>query len=241
MAFIRLFGEAQNSRYADKYLPMLRQVFPHKGQSMSMSNLEKALDELLKSAELTSRLASVLVQASKRGSISYREVDKIVHDNAEDILLLGNEWRVLLPVRTVKSGAWEDRLLLCKPGESYEVPNIVRLLVVEATKTGRWNTERAITNIFKEMGEPAWEIMPKLVERLEEQARDYRVTASQIKKICSDLDLGDRVDALIAGLKAGGVMSPKLGSIAEVSREGTPIYELNPSLFIKKGQTAPGS
>jgi hypothetical protein len=201
-----------------------------------MSNLEKALDELLKSAELTSRLASVLAHASKRGRIPYREVSKIANDNAEDVLLLGNEWRLLLPVRTVKSAAWEDRLLLCKPGESYEVPNIARYLVEEATKTGHWNPERAITKVFKEMGETAWEKMPKLVERLEEQAVDYKVTAIQIKKICSDLDLWDRVDALIAGLKASGVMSPKLSSIAEVSREGTPIYELNPSLFMKKGE-----
>jgi hypothetical protein len=64
-----------------------------------MSNLEKALDELLKGAELTSRLASVLAHASERGGISDREVDKIVHDNAEDVLLLDNEWRLLLPVR----------------------------------------------------------------------------------------------------------------------------------------------
>jgi hypothetical protein len=201
-----------------------------------MSNLEKALDELLKSPELTSRLASVLAHASKRGRISYREVSKIANDNAEDVLLLGSEWRLLLPVRTVKSAAWEDRLLLCKPGESYEVPNIAIYLVEEATETGHWDPECAITKIFKEMGEPAWERMPKLVERLEEQAGDYRVTASQIKKICNDLDLGDRVDALIAGLKASGVMSPKLSSIAEVSREGTPIYELNPSLFMKRGE-----
>jgi len=199
-----------------------------------MNKLEKALSKLLKHGELTSRLASVLAHASKRGSISYREVDKIVNDNAEDILLLGNEWRLLLPVRTLKSAAWEDRLLLCEPGESYEVPNIARYLVEEATKTGRWDPERAITKIFKEMGEPAWERIPKLVERLEEQARDYRVTASQIKKICSELCLGDRIDMLIAELKASGVMSPKLGSIAEVSREGTPIYELNPSLFTRK-------
>jgi hypothetical protein len=202
-----------------------------------MSNLEKALDELLKGAELTSRLASVLANASKSGRISYREVAQIANDNAEDVLLLGNEWRLLLPVRTLKSAAWEDRLLLCEPGESYEVPNIARYLVEEAAKTGRWDPELAITKLFKEMGEPAWERMPKLVEWLEEQARDYRVTASQIKKICSELDLEDRVDALIAGLKASGVMSPKLSSIAEVSREGTPIYELNPSLFVKKGET----
>jgi len=31
-------------------------------------------------------------------------------------------------------------------------------------------------------------------------------------------------------------MSPKLGSLAEVSRAGIPIYELNPSLFVKRGE-----
>ena len=199
-----------------------------------MNKLEKALSKLLERNEPTSRLASVLAHASNRGSISYHEVDKIVHDSAEDVLLLGNEWRLLLPVRTVKRAALEDRLRICKPGESYEVPNIARYLVEEVTRTGRWDPERAIIKLFEEMGEPAWERIPKLVERLEEQAEDYRVAASQIKKIFNDLDLGDRVDALIAGLKASGVMSPKLSSIAGVSREGTPIYELNPSLCTRR-------
>ena len=202
-----------------------------------MNKLEKALSKFLEHGELTGHLASVLVEASKKGSISYREVDKIVNDNAEDILLLGNEWRLLLPVRTVKSAAWEDRLLLCKLGESYEVPNIVRHLVEQASRTGCWDPENAITKIFKEMGEPAWERIPKLVEELQEEAKNHRIVAIQIKKICSELGLGDRVDALIAGLKASGVMSPKLGSLAEASRAGTPIYELNPSLFMKKGET----
>jgi len=196
-----------------------------------MNKLEKALSKLLKDGELTGHLASVLIKASKKGSISYREVDIIVNDNTEDVLLLGNEWRLLLPVRTVKSAAWEDRLLLCKPGESYEVPNIARYLVGEATKTGCWDPECAITKIFKEMGEPAWERMPELVERLEEQAENHRIAATKIKKICSESGLGDRVDTLIAELKASGVMSPKLGSIAETARAGSPLYELNPSLL----------
>jgi len=196
-----------------------------------MNKLEKALSKLLEHGELTSRLASVLACASERGRVAYCEVEKMVNGDAEDVLLLGNEWRLLLPVRTLKSAAWEDRLLLCEPGELYEIPNIARYLVEEAAKTGRWNPERAITMIFKDMGEPNWEQIPKLVERLEEQARDYRVTASQIKKICSELGLGDRVDALIAELKASGVMSPKLSSIAETARAGSPLYELNPSLL----------
>ena len=199
-----------------------------------MNKLGKALSKLLKNDDLTSRLASVLDHASKRGGISYREIDKIVNDNAEDVLLLGNEWRLLLPVRTVKSAAWEDRLLLCEPGESYEVPNIVRCLVEEASTTGCWDPEHAIMELFKEMGEPAWEKMPKLIERLGEQAEDYRIAAVQIKKTCSELGLEDRVDTLIAALKGSGVISPKLGSLTEVIREGSPLYELNPSLFMKR-------
>ena len=201
-----------------------------------MDKLEKALSRLLKHSELTSCLASILAHASEKSIISYREIHKIISDNAEDILLLGNEWRLLLPVRTVKSAAWEDRLLLCEPGESYEVPNIIRYMVEEASKTGRWDPGRAITRIFKEMDELAWERMPKLVDRLEEQAENHRIATTKIKKICIELGLGDRVDTLIAELKAAGVMSPKLGSLAEVARTGSPLYELNPSLFIKKGE-----
>ena len=201
-----------------------------------MNKLERALSRLLNHSELTSCLASILDRASKRGRISYREVEKMVSGGAEDILLLGNEWRLLLPVRTLKSAAWEDRLLVAKPEELYEVPNIVRYLAEEASRTGYWNPEHAITELFREMGEPDWEQMPKLVEWLEEQAKDYRITAAQIKMVCNELGLGDRVDALIAELKGSGIMSPKLGALAEVSRAGVPIYELNPSLFIKKGE-----
>jgi len=199
-----------------------------------MNKLESALSRLLNHSELTSRLVPVLSSASKRGRVSYREVEKMVNGDAEDVLLLGNEWRLLLPVRTLKSAAWEDRLLVTKPEELYEAPNIVRYLVEDASRTGRWNPEQAITELFREMGEPDWGQMPKMVERLGEQAKDYRITAAQIKMVCNELGLGDRVDALIAELKGSGVMSPKLGALAEVSRAGMPVYELNPSLFIKK-------
>jgi hypothetical protein len=199
-----------------------------------MNKLGKALSKLLKHRELTSCLAPILAQASKKGTISYTEVEKIAGDDAEDVLLLGDEWRLLLPVRTRKSAAWEDRLLICEPGESYEVPNMVRCLVEEASSTGCWNPEHAITKLFKEMGEPAWERMPKLIWRLEERGEDYRIATVQIKKTCRELGLGNRVDTLIAELKASGVMSPKLSSLAEVARERSPLYELNPSLFMKR-------
>jgi len=198
-----------------------------------MNRLERALSGLSSQRELTNRLAQVLAYASKKGRLSYYEVEIVVNDDADDVLLLGEEWRLLLPVRTLKSAAWEDRLLVARPEELYELPNIVRYLVEDAKITGRWEAGRALAELFREEGEPDWEQIPELVEELGQQAKNYKITAIQIKEICSKLGLGGRVDTLIAELKASGVMSPKLGSLAEVSRAGTPIYELNPSLFFQ--------
>jgi hypothetical protein len=201
-----------------------------------MDKLEKAISALLEDAEVAVPLAAVLAYASKTGRISYNEVTEITGDNLEEVLLLGNKWRLLLPTRVEKSGAWEDRLLLCKPGESYELPNVVRYLVQNASKTEHWAPMRAIAEVFKEMDEPDWQKMPELLAELGESARNYQISATQIGQMCSRISLGKKVDVLIAELKAAGVMSPKLGSLAEVSRAGSPLYELNPSLFIKKGE-----
>ena len=201
-----------------------------------MSGLEKALSILCDDAELTTALAAVLAHASKTGRISYNEAREIVGDDLEDVLLLGNTWRMLIPMRVGKSGAWEDRPLLCEPRESYQLPNIIRYLVQNASKVGFWDSTYAITEVFKEIEEPAWQQMPKLVAELGKQARDCRVSAAQIREICIGVGLGDKVDLLIAELKSTGVMSPKLGSLAEVSKAGSPLYELNPSLFTRTGE-----
>jgi hypothetical protein len=56
-------------------------------------------------------------------------------------------------------------------------------------------------------------------------------------EVYDELGLGYRVDALIVELKGSGVMRPRLGSLPEVARAGSRIYELNPSLFVKEGNT----
>jgi hypothetical protein len=200
-----------------------------------VNNLERALSTLVEDAELVAPLAAVLAYAGKTGTISYSEVTEIAGDNPEEMLLSGNRWRLLLPVKVEKSGAWEDRLLLCKPGESYELPNLVQYLVQDASKTGRWSPMKAVAEVFKKSGEPDWQQMPELVGELGESARNGQISADQIRQICVGVGLGDKVDVLIAELKAAGVMSPKLAPLAEVARAGSPLYELNPSLFIKKG------
>jgi hypothetical protein len=199
-----------------------------------MRTLEKALGGLFDDTELVTTIAAILAHASETGRISYNEVTEIAGDSFEEVLLLGNKWRLLLPTSIGKSGAWEDRMLRCKPGESYELPNVIRYLLQNASNTGDWAPMKAITEVFKEMDEPDWQKMPELVAELEKSASNCQISATQIKQICARVGLGEKVDVLIAELKAAGVMSPKLGSLAEVSRAGSPLYELNPSLFVER-------
>jgi hypothetical protein len=121
---------------------------------------------------------------------------------------------------------------LLKDGEVYEIPNVIRYLVKDALHTGRWNSEKAIIELFKEFGDQDWEQIPGLVRSIAEKATDHKITGNQIKKICLQFGLKNRVDGLIAELKAAGIISPKLGSIPDLLRARSPIYELNPSIII---------
>jgi len=198
----------------------------------SSDRLEKALSAILGPVKITRTLSQVLAYAAVKGTVSYQEIKEIIKDNPEDVLLLADKWRLLLPVRTAKSSAWEDRLLLLKDGEIYEVPNVIRYLVKGALQTGTWDPEKAIIKLFKELGDRDCKKIPGLVRSIAEEAVNHTITGNQIKRICLQLGVGNRVDSLIAELKAAGIISPKLSSIPEVIREGSPIYELNPSAAI---------
>jgi hypothetical protein len=196
--------------------------------------LEKALRAVFGPGKTTRELAQLLAYSLSKGALSYQEIKGIIKDDPGDVLLLAEGLRLLLPVRTKRSSSWEDRLLLLKHGEIYETPNIVRSLVKHALDTGRWDPEKAITELFKELEDPLGKKIHGLVMNIAEEAVNHTISGDQIKRICLQHGTGNRVDRLIAELKAAGIISPKLRSIPEVNREGSPIYELNPSVAVGK-------
>ncbi len=198
----------------------------------SYDRLEKALSSILSAGKITNKLSQVLAYTSVNVTVSYQEIKEIIKDDPEDVLLLADKWRLLLPVRTAKSAGWEDRVLVLKDKEIYEIPNLIRYLVKNALDTGKWDPEKSIIELFKKFGEPDWGKITGLVKSIAEKAIDYKITGNQIKEICLQFGLNDRVDGLIAELKAAGIISPKLGSIPDVFGAQSPIYELNPSVII---------
>ena len=204
-------------------------------QKSEVSGLERALTNFLSPRKLARLLTQVLIQACKAGKVSHDEVEEMLRDDPEDVLLLGFQWRLLVPARSARATLeWGDAVLLPKPGEMHKTPNVVESLVKEAIRISRWDPENAIAEILKVMGEPGWKRIPELVHKLEEESKSYNINAIQIKKIGRELDLEDRVASLIAELKGNGIMSLKLGSLLEVIRQGSPLYELNPSIFVNR-------
>ena len=197
----------------------------------SHNRLEEALNGIIRAGKTTRKLSQTLAYASVNTTVSYQEIKKIIKDDPEDVLLLADQWRLLLPVRTTKSAGWEDRMVVLRDGERYEMPNLIRYLVKNALDTGNWDPEKSIIDIFKKFGEKEWRKIARLVMTMVETAVDYRITGNQINEICLQFGLNNRADSLIAELKAAGIISPKLRSISDVLGARSPIYELNPSII----------
>jgi len=215
-------------------------VTPEVEPASGLINLKVALLSFIDQSELAGGLIPVLAAACWKPRINFEDVEVLAGSSAEDALLQAWEWRLLIPVRTVRCHEWDDRVLSLRRGEAYEMPNVSRIMVRNALESGEWDAPRAIEEFFKEGREPAWRIMPRLVRRLRECCPASGISARQIRTACREMGLADRTDTMIAILKGSGVLSPKLGSLSRVALSGNPLYELNPSLFSMPATTCHG-
>jgi len=193
--------------------------------------LQTALSTFLGTDELTAETALIINNACKKGRISFAKVEEISKGNAEDVLLLCWQWRLLIPVRSSKCGEWDDRLFLLDHGEIYEFPNVVKYLIKSARRTGHWDPDFALTEIFSDTDESLRNRMPDLLKKMKGLSQSYIINAFQIKQACAKANVKQNVDTLIALLKAGGVISPKLRALADVAKAGSPVYEINPCVL----------
>ena len=203
-------------------------------------NIEKALKNLCAGASCH-QVARLVHYTSHAGRISYNEAKQLLGEDLEEALLTAVHLRLLIPVRSINNSLnWADAVLLLEPGEIYKMPNIARQLVLRAGSSGRWETDYAVSTLFQEMGEPGWNLMPVLVQRLCTMAKDEHINGFEIERLCTEMGLGDKAGALILELKGAGIMSPKLDSFPEVQRAGAPIYEINRSVLLSFSQVQTG-
>ena len=187
--------------------------------------------------EQVSLLAEVLALAAEKGEISYEEI-KCDDEAKRNLLLLTYKERLLLPTgasNVSMSLAWEDRILKARPGETYEMPNVVRHLILHAKEKGEWSPETAVKKYLQEIGESeadktldAFKGIIEEVSSLISRGIMVKITSETIKKVCQKHNLKINMNRLIVEFKGGGIISP---NITNPPKEGTITYEINPSLI----------
>jgi len=85
--------------------------------SRSEVNLERALKVRFPDEEVD-RVAKLLSEVLEKGRITYQQID-MSEEVKEDVVLFTYTNRLLLPIRSGKTMAWEDRPLTLAPDECY--------------------------------------------------------------------------------------------------------------------------
>jgi len=195
-----------------------------------MKSLQNVLGPILKDDTHLGDICSILAVVCKNGTCQFDALIDIAGDAISDLLLELWEWKLIIPVRSSKCGEWDSRVLVTKSGEAFEMPNISRVLVVNAIKIGEWNSWQAILDLFRAMGEKDWKKMPDLVLELKQSCVHYTINGARIGAACVHNSLG-KTGAIIAVLKGSGIISPKLMALGQIARATSPLYEFNPSVF----------
>jgi hypothetical protein len=210
-------------------------------QSMTSENIRRALEPVVGADEpLNSVLAAVLDGCRGQDSIAFEEIAALAPEDAPEIILLAWEWKLLIPRRSRQSAEWDDRIMRLEAGERFEMVNIVKSLLALAAEGGNWNLAAAVRSLYGQMGEPAFERMPSLILEMARRAKYQSISGAAIHGACARTGFQDRTGAMIAILKGGGVISPRLMSSRPSERIGSPLYEMHP-LVLKLSAKEPNA
>jgi len=186
-------------------------------------NLEEALKKIFPEEDIKS-LLKIIWLAAEKARIYYEEI-KMQENLKEDLLLLLEAERILIPFQTSKTIAWEDRVTTFKPGDAYEMPHVIRYLIRKAEETGEWNPSYAVNRYLEEIGEPESVKITVFFDKIKEIVKQKKISPEIILKVSEELNLQSKIGTIIAELKGGGIISPCLRDPSRLR------YEINPALM----------
>ena len=192
------------------------------------TNLIEALNKQF-SAEEAKSLAELLSCSCRADSIVYEDIE-LDDEVKDDIIMIACEERVLLPMKSMRGSAWEDRVLTFTEGERYHMPRIVRFLVEDAQDSGKWNVNKMLEKVLVEAGESNPGEIVDYLNHVRLLAHKYDVEVGVMQTISGELGLEiDMHDALDRFVRCGIMSQCTQKSI----HSGFSKYEVNPCLYWK--------
>lgn len=160
------------------------------------------------------------------------ELAEVLDQDTADVLLTAYSWRLLIPAPDSGSSmAWEEAKPDMRPSCVWKQPPIIRHLVQAGRSTGRWQPERILPLVLSSLP-PSPETMTAFIDYVRQYAQGCVLSANLLGAALHEAGIPAGLERLIIGFKAAGVISPKLSSLSEAVRHRSPLYEINPSVFI---------
>ena len=194
--------------------------------SDSYSNLVRAL-RCQFSEEEAGHLATMLMAFVEGESIAYQNIS-LDDEIKDDMLLLAYEKRLLLPMKSRRGSAWEDRVLGFEPGQCYHLPRVIWLLIKESMESGQWNAEHAIEKALEEAGEKDIKTMVKYLNEIKMFSPRYKVEVRMMEELAYDLGLDIDLHDVLDRFVRCGIMSLRA---RDSLHSGISSYEINPCLY----------
>jgi len=218
-----------------------------------LKELINMVKSLFSEDEKVSRMIVELLLAGK-SRITFDEILSIARNiersgDAENLTvestLVMEGWRLMLPARTKHKSSiqWNNRLNRPIPRETYEIPACIAFAFEHLKSQGIWSWRLAVKAYMESIKQPNQQVILDIIDEIVKESQFRRfVSASTIHEACKRHNYSGDVDALIAELKGGGIISPCVehsifsrnffGKYIENFFKSGPLYELNKALFI---------
>jgi len=190
--------------------------------------------------ELVAELAIALICMAEAEAASRAELEDVLGPETGEVVLLGFIWRLFLPSAPAGGSlAWEDARAPLEATAKLRLPSIVGHLVGLARRSGSWRPDQVLPQSSYLLPEEP-ERLASLMVRITEYAPGGVISANQLGAALHETGLECSLDTLIAHWKGAGVISPRLSSVRSVADHRSPLYEINPSVFIRLGACGRG-
>jgi hypothetical protein len=199
------------------------------------NNLHRALKKafILLNENLLEEVVVLLNFYLETKSISYKTITQLISDNPIDPLLFLIEKNLFISKQSTHGTLeWGDSAFNLKPNTTFRMPSITESLLRRMQEKGFWNVDEVVKEKFRQIEDPNYRKMPRLIRQIYLFAQDQQIDGSQIRHLCEKMDIEDRIDSIISELKGLGIMSPTITrSLFSSVKSKSPYYELNPLLF----------
>lgn len=175
-------------------------------------------------------LARLLDNHLHKETICYHEIEAAERQK-KDLILMAFEERIMIPVKSRGSSAWEDRILDFANEGRYFIPPVVKAIVNTIYETGKPSCDTAVRTTLTNVNQEDIGGFIQLLQTIMKHAGNYTFETGLLKiffnEISMDSDLHDVIDIFVFF----GIMSP---CPQRSLMTGLSWYEINSTLYWDK-------